>query len=91
MTDEETMKRIHPLINPDSTHYQMFDGDEAIEKLEKLMTIDELMGYAKGNVLKYRMRIGNKDRAEKDAVKIRDYEDYYAYLAKKLVNKEGEI
>lgn len=73
-------KEKHPLLNPDSPHYRMFDDTEAIEQLEKIMTREELMGWAKGNVYRYRFRIGNKDNVEKEAAKIATYEAYYKYL-----------
>lgn len=76
----------HPLLNPDSTHYQMVDGVESIERLEQMYSLEEMMIWAKITAMKYRMRIGNKDNAEKEAVKIRGYEKYYKWLYKK-VNK----
>ena len=74
----------HPLLNPDSTHYQMVDGVEAIERMEQMYTVEDRMAWAKISAMKYRLRIGNKDNAEKEAVKIRGYEAYYKYLQEKL-------
>jgi len=70
----------HPLKNPDSKHYQMIDGKEAIERLEQMYSIEELMAWAKISAMKYRLRIANKDAVEKEAVKIKGFEAYYAYL-----------
>ena len=78
------MKDKHPLLNPDSTHYKMFDGEEAIVRLESLMTKLELMAWAKGNIFKYRLRIGNKDDPTKEIIKIQGYEAYYKYLEDQL-------
>ncbi len=72
--------KIHPLLNPDSPHYKMFDDTEAVENLELIMTTQELMGWARGNVYKYRFRIGNKDDPTKEVNKILSYEAYYKYL-----------
>ena len=80
------MKKNHPLINPESKHYKMFDGRESIELMERLMTTEELMAWCKGNVYKYRLRIGNKDESQKEVTKIRGYEAYYRYLNDKLTS-----
>lgn len=70
----------HPLLNPESTHYQMVDGVESVERLEQMYTLEELRTWAKITAMKYRLRIGNKDGVQKEAIKIRTYEDYYKYL-----------
>ena len=74
------MRKDNPLINPNSTHYQMFDGIEAIERMEQMFTRDELMAWAKVNAMKYRLRVLKKDDPLKELVKIRDNEAYYTYL-----------
>ncbi len=75
----------HPLVNPESSgHYCMFDGVESITLMEKLMTTEELKAWCKGNIYKYRFRIGNKDSVESDSRKIKTYEDYYKYLLEKV-------
>ncbi len=76
--------KVHPLLNPESTHYNMFDDKESIEILEAIMTTTELMAWCRGNVYKYRLRIGNKDNASKEVKKIQTYEAYYRYLKEKL-------
>lgn len=70
----------HPLLNPDSPHYKMVGGIEAIELMEKMFTREELMAWAKLTAMKYRLRIGAKDSADKEIAKIKTYEDYYNYL-----------
>jgi len=79
----------NPLLNPDSKHYQMFDEKETIEHLEEMMTIDELKGWAKGNVFKYRLRIGHKDAIEKEMTKIKGYEEYYKFLNTERVLRDS--
>ena len=72
---------VHPLLNPNSSHYCMFDGLQAIEILEQLMTPQELMAWCRGNIYKYRLRVGNKDSdGVSDLAKIETYENYYNYL-----------
>ena len=70
----------HPLLNPDSKHYHMVDGIEAVARLEQMYTSEELAIWAKITAMKYRLRIGNKDDVEKEATKISTYEAYYRYL-----------
>lgn len=73
----------HPLLNPDSPHYQMIDGVEAIERMEQMYSTSDLLAWAKITAMKYRLRIGNKDDPSKEVVKINGYEAYYKYLSKK--------
>jgi len=77
-------KENHPLLNPESKHYSMVDGVEAITRMEQMYSIEELMVWAKLTAMKYRLRIGNKDDVAKEAVKIAGYEAYYRYLEAKL-------
>lgn len=70
----------HPLLNPDSKHYQMVDGVEAITRLEEMYSPKELATWAKITAMKYRLRVGNKDEVVKEVVKIKGYEAYYKYL-----------
>jgi len=73
----------HPLLNPDSKHYQMIGGVEAISLMELMFSTEELMAWAKLTSMKYRLRIGNKDNVTKEAEKIKTYEAYYDYLESK--------
>ena len=77
---KQEVNKIHPLLNPDSPHYKMVDGVEAIERMEQMYSTEDLMGWAKISAMKYRLRIGNKDDVLKEAVKIAGYEAYYKYL-----------
>jgi len=74
----------HPLLNPDSKHYLMVDGVEAISRMEDMYPEHELKVWAKITAMKYRLRIGNKDDVLKEAKKIATYEAYYEYLENKL-------
>jgi len=73
----------HPLLNEQSKHYSMFDGVEAIARMEQMFSIEDLMAWSKLNAMKYRLRIGNKDEVNKEAKKIATYEAYYRYLENK--------
>ena len=70
----------HPLLNPESTHYSMVDGVEAVERLEQMYSKEELQIWATITAMKYRLRIGNKDNVQKEADKIKTFEDYVTYL-----------
>lgn len=75
----ETIKK-HPLLNPDSKHYAMFDGIEAVERLEQMYSKEDLMAWAKISAMKYRLRVGHKDDSSKEVNKIKTFEDYFVYL-----------
>ena len=70
----------HPLKNKASKHYELWNDLEVIELIEKVLTKEELIGACKFNILKYRLRIGNKDDAVKELQKIKDYENYLKFL-----------
>ena len=53
---------------------------EPIKVMEKLFTKEELKGFIKGNILKYRLRMGHKDAIQKEMDKIRVYEQWLAKL-----------
>ena len=53
---------------------------EPIKVMEKLFTKEELKGFIKGNILKYRLRMGHKDDIQKEMDKIRVYEQWLAEL-----------
>ena len=57
-------------------HYMLFaDGTEAIDVIRAALTPEEFAGYCKGNVLKYRLRAGKKDKLEQDIAKANTYAD----------------
>ena len=70
----------HPLVNPESSHYNTVDGREAIDDLESIFSTEELKSWALITSYKYRLRIGDKDDVEKEVRKIKTYEAYYKYL-----------
>lgn len=60
--------------NPNSKHYELYPGTEAIDVIKKMLTPEEYKGFLKGNVLKYQLRLGKKDNVEKEIIKIKDYQ-----------------
>ena len=77
----------HPLKNEASKHYEMWKNMEVIELIEHVLTKEELIGACKFNILKYRLRIGNKDDSSKELAKIKDYENYLKFLENSNVEK----
>ena len=63
----------------DNKHY-LESVVEPIKVMEKLFTKEELKGFIKGNILKYRLRMGHKDDIQKEMDKIRVYEQWLAKL-----------
>lgn len=47
------------------THYKLFPDMIAFDVIKAVLTPEELRGYLKGNILKYRLRAGQKGSAEK--------------------------
>ena len=68
---------IHPLLNPKSKHHYEDNGVSAIEKLEQTATVDEQIGWCKGNAFKYAFRQDKKGEATQDKEK---EQTYLAYL-----------
>lgn len=46
-------------------HYDLFPGKKSIDVIKAALTDEEWRGFLKGNVLKYRLRAGEKGPAEK--------------------------
>lgn len=50
-------------------HYRLFPDMQAIDVIMATLSPAEFEGYLKGNILKYRLRAGNKGDAQKDIAK----------------------
>lgn len=62
------------------SHYQLFEGVEAIDVIARSMTQEMFKGYCLGNILKYRLRAGKKSELatlEKDMAKATFYLELY--------------
>lgn len=55
------------------THYQLFPDMEVIDLIRGVLTPEEFAGYCKGNILKYRLRAGEKGAADRDVNKAKVY------------------
>ncbi len=60
-------------------HYQIFDGVESIEVIACSLTSEQWKGFCLGNILKYRIRAGKKDKLQQDI----DKANYYGELHEK--------
>lgn len=69
----------HPLLNPNSTHYE-YDDKVSIQEMEKEMTVKEMIGYCKGNIFNHEFRKFNKGALEADEAKKKTYEAYIKVL-----------
>ena len=57
-------------------HYDLIDGLTVIDIIASSMTVEQFKGFCLGNIIKYRMRAGNKDLLEQDINK----SNYYSVL-----------
>lgn len=55
-------------------HYQLFPDMEVIDVLKKVLTLEEFIGFCKGNVIKYKLRAGEKDDTQTDLNKAKEYQ-----------------
>lgn len=53
---------------------------EPILVMQDMFTKEELIGFLKGNILKYRLRMGHKDTVQKEMDKIKRYEDWLSMV-----------
>ncbi len=66
-----TAQSVDEVNNP--KHYKLFPDMEAFDVIKASLSPAELRGYLKGNVLKYRLRAGEKGPAEKCIAKAEWY------------------
>ncbi len=68
------------------SHYKVINDVEAIDLIAGSMTEVQWEGYCLGNIMKYRLRAGNKDKLEQDIGKADFYKELYEtkkYLCRK--------
>ena len=70
--------------NEKSKHYELWIDFEAIDVLKNCLTRDEFIGFLKGNILKYQLRLGKKDHVLKEIEKIKDYQNELNFILKEL-------
>ena len=72
---EKIDNKSNKVKNPNSKHYELWHDLEAIDVIKTLLNEDEYVGFLKGNILKYQLRLGKKDNVEKEMEKIKDYQN----------------
>ena len=58
-------------------HYQIIEGVESIDIIASAMSVEQFKGFCLGNIIKYRMRAGNKDELNQDINKANFYVDLF--------------
>ncbi|QHJ76198.1 MAG: hypothetical protein [Caudoviricetes sp.] len=58
-------------------HYQIIDDFESIDVIACSLTEEQFKGFCLGNILKYRIRAGNKDSLEQDIAKSDEYKSIF--------------
>lgn len=70
---------LHPLINPNSQHYQ-HDTKSSIEMMEEKYNVLEMIAFCRINIFKYEYRKEHKGQLETDLEKIITYQNYLDLL-----------
>jgi len=81
---------IHPLLNPKSFHYLDENKKTTIEKMEEELTVNEQLGWCKGNIFKYTDRQDRKGQKDSDIEKIADFERYFDFLYQCYLQFDGD-
>jgi len=68
----------HPLLNSDSKHYDKEGKKPAIQEMESMLTVSEMIGVCKFSIYKYSYR--DKGQQESDLKKIKTYQNYLKVL-----------
>ena len=69
------MDKTNVVTNP--KHYQILEGVESIEIIASALSVEGWKGFCLGNILKYRIRYGNKGDAQQDIDKANFYKELY--------------
>ena len=81
---------LHPLINPNSPHYDT-GSKPSIQKFEEKHSVQKLMNWAEISIDKYRDEgRASKGQQEQDIIKAKTYEDYFNML-RSLVLKNKDL
>jgi hypothetical protein len=59
------------------SHYDIIDDFTALEMIARSSTVEEFRGFCKGNIIKYRMRVGKKDDVTQEVAKAENYKLIY--------------
>ncbi len=56
------------------SYYDLWKGTEALDIIKASLSKEEYLGFLKGNILKYQLRLGKKDEINKEIAKIHAYQ-----------------
>lgn len=59
------------------SRYMLFPDVESIQIIARSFTVEEFRGFCLGNVLKYRLRAGKKDKVEQELAKADFYKELF--------------
>ena len=57
----------------ENKHHLLWQGMQSIDVMKSALTRTEYIGFLKGQILKYQLRLGKKDDVSKELKKIKDY------------------
>ena len=57
----------------ENKHHLIWGDTQSIELIEDFLSKEEYIGFLKGQILKYQLRLGKKDDVAKELKKIQDY------------------
>ena len=69
----EEPKQVEKMDIENNKHHELWNGVQSIDIIESYLTKQEYIGFLKGTILKYQLRLGKKDNNEKEIAKIADY------------------
>ena len=85
---------MHPLKNPNSSYYELWEDTEAIDVIDSCFDVDARLAWAKISLLSYQLRLGRKDGTDvaSEMKKMQTFEAYIEWLnkIKKLENGDDK-
>jgi hypothetical protein len=57
----------------ENKHHLLWKGTQSLDVMKLSLTKEEYIGFLKGQILKYQLRLGKKDDVAKELKKIQDY------------------
>ena len=72
-------KPLHKLLTHGSNKQYLVNGKSAIQEMEKELTVNEMIGFCKANIFKYKFR--EKGSNAEDDYKVSKYEAYLEELS----------
>lgn len=74
-TKIKEIKQIGGMNIEENKHHLLWEGMQSIDVMKLILSKDEYIGFLKGQIIKYQLRLGKKDDPTKEIRKIKDYTD----------------